>query len=78
MQTITKHLLKLYQPITINSFSSVQKAFDSMNYGYNHLKEISLNFVRSMKLGSNPATYQKEAGGGESFYGSYHALPDCS
>ena len=27
-----------------------------------------------MKLGEHPATYQKEAGGGESFYGSYHAL----
>ena len=27
-----------------------------------------------MKLGDHPATYQKETRGGESFYGSYHAL----
>uniref|UniRef100_UPI0035948535 hypothetical protein n=1 Tax=Persicitalea sp. TaxID=3100273 RepID=UPI0035948535 len=48
------------------------------NPGYQRIKETSLNFVRAMKMGaapgeSTPGIYGKEAGEGESFYGSYHA-----
>ncbi len=45
-----------------------------MQSGYQHIKNVSLNFVNAMKLGDHPSIYQKEAGGGESFYGCYHAL----
>ncbi|GAB2799475.1 hypothetical protein GCM10027275_51650 [Rhabdobacter roseus] len=48
-----------------------------MNYlptpGYQRIKQTSLNFVNAMKMGDKPGIYQKEAGEGESFYGSYHA-----
>ncbi|MBU1820329.1 MAG: hypothetical protein KKG00_02300, partial [Bacteroidetes bacterium] len=41
--------------------------------GYQRIKEVSLRFVNAMKIGDKPGIYQKEAGEGESFYGSYHA-----
>ena len=41
--------------------------------GYLRIKEVSLNFVRAMKLGEMPGVYRKEVGEGESLYGSYHA-----
>ena len=41
--------------------------------GYLRIKEVSLNFVRAMKLGSEVGVYRKEPGGSESLYGSYHA-----
>ncbi len=41
--------------------------------GYKQIKRTSLNFVNSMKIGDKPGVYRKEAGDGESFYGSYHA-----
>lgn len=42
--------------------------------GYRRIQTTTLNFVRAMKLGDDPGQYRKEAGGGESFYGSYHGL----
>jgi hypothetical protein len=44
-----------------------------MNDGYSRVKKVALKFVESMKLGDTPGIYQKEKGGGESLYGSYHA-----
>lgn len=41
--------------------------------GYQRIKQTSLNFVNAMKIGDKPGVYRKEAGEGESFYGSYHA-----
>jgi hypothetical protein len=41
--------------------------------GYKRIKETSLNYVNAMKIGEAPGIYRKEAGEGESFYGSYHA-----
>ncbi len=41
--------------------------------GYNRIKNTSIDFVNAMKIGSVPGVYRKEAGEGESFYGSYHA-----
>lgn len=41
--------------------------------GYQRIKQTALNFVDAMKTGGQPGVYSKEAGGGESFYGSYHA-----
>ncbi|MBN2296317.1 MAG: hypothetical protein JXM70_28055 [Pirellulales bacterium] len=41
--------------------------------GYLRIKEVSLNFVRAMKIGTAPGVYCKEVGEGESLYGSYHA-----
>lgn len=43
------------------------------NPGHQRIKQTSLNFVRAMKMGAAPGVYRKEAGEGESFYGSYHA-----
>jgi|SRR6218665_163549 len=40
---------------------------------YKRIKNVSLNFVNAMKIGDKPGIYRKEAGEGESFYGSYHA-----
>ena len=40
--------------------------------GYRRIKQTSLRFVQSMKLGSTVGVYRKEAGGPESLYGSYH------
>ena len=40
---------------------------------FEHIKKVSLNFVDAMKMGDKPGVYRKEAGEGESFYGSYHA-----
>lgn len=42
--------------------------------GYRRIKATSLRFVYAMKLGNKIGIFQKEAGGGESFYGSYHAV----
>lgn len=41
--------------------------------GFDRIKSVSLNFLNSMKIGSTPGVYRKEAAEGESFYGSYHA-----
>ncbi|WP_143072877.1 hypothetical protein [Parapedobacter indicus] len=41
--------------------------------GYRRIKQTSLGFVNAMKIGETPGIYRKEAGEGESFYGSYHA-----
>ena len=41
--------------------------------GYERIRKSAINFVRAMKIGDKPGTYRKEAGEGESFYGSYHA-----
>lgn len=41
--------------------------------GYQRIKQTSLNFVNAMKIGERPGVFRKEAGEGESFYGSYHA-----
>lgn len=42
--------------------------------GYRRIKQTALNAVRSLKLDDgHPATYAKVTGGGENFYGSYHA-----
>lgn len=40
--------------------------------GYERIKRVSLNFVRSMKLGPEVPVYRKESSEGESLYGSYH------
>src|SRR5690606_5156705 len=40
---------------------------------FERIKKVSLNFVDAMKMGDKPGVYRKEAGEGESFYGSYHA-----
>ncbi len=45
----------------------------SASPGYQRIKQTSLNFVNAMKIGDKPGIYRKEAGEGESFYGSYHA-----
>jgi hypothetical protein len=41
--------------------------------GYRRIKQVTLNFVRARKLGPEPGVFEKERGGGESLYGSYHA-----
>lgn len=41
--------------------------------GYRRIKQSSLRFVNAMKTNKTPGIYRKEAGEGESFYGSYHA-----
>ncbi len=51
----------------------IQNNMNQNSDGFNRIKEVSLNFVRSMKIGDKPGIYRKEAGEGESFYGSYHA-----
>ncbi|MBN1346388.1 MAG: hypothetical protein JXQ73_27115 [Phycisphaerae bacterium] len=48
--------------------------FDTAMPGYDRVKASALRFVEAMKLGEAPWRYRKEPGGGESFYGSYHAL----
>lgn len=45
----------------------------SASPGYQRIKQTSLNFVNAMKIGEKPGIYRKEAGEGQSFYGSYHA-----
>ena len=47
---------------------------DKAAAGYERVKANALGFVEAMKLGESPWRYRKEAGGSESFYGSYHAL----
>lgn len=42
--------------------------------GFDRIKETTLNFVHSMKLGEEIGVYQKEQHGGASLYGSYHGL----
>ena len=42
--------------------------------GYKEVKQAALQFVQQMQLGDEVGVYQKEAGGGESLYGSYHGL----
>ena len=44
-----------------------------MTEGYDRIKRTSLCFVDRMKIGHDPGIYAKEPGGGQSFYGSYHA-----
>ena len=51
-----------------------QAMFDTPTDGYEQVKRSALSFVESMKVDGAPWLYQKEAGGGESFYGSYHGL----
>ncbi len=41
--------------------------------GYRRIREVTLRFVRAMKLGETVGVYRKEPGGEESLYGSYHA-----
>ncbi|MBB5441195.1 hypothetical protein HDC92_004902 [Pedobacter sp. AK017] len=45
----------------------------SNTIGFKRIKASALNFVAQMKIGDRPGIYSKEAGKGESFYGSYHA-----
>jgi hypothetical protein len=48
--------------------------FDIPTAGYERVKASALRFVAAMKLSGSPWLFRKEPGGGESFYGSYHAL----
>lgn len=41
--------------------------------GYKQIKQITLQFVESLKVGDAPGIYKKEKDGEVSFYGSYHA-----
>lgn len=50
------------------------RLFSEPTPGYERVKATALRFVEAMKLGAAPWQYRKEPGGGESFYGSYHAL----
>lgn len=42
--------------------------------GFDRIKRTAVRFVEKMKIGEEVGVYQKEAGGGPSLYGSYHAL----
>src|SRR5690606_12114438 len=53
--------------------TTMNEMMNNVTEGYRRIKQTSLNFVNAMKIGDTPGIYLKEAGEGESFYGSYHA-----
>lgn len=46
---------------------------DTLTWGYREVRNNALTYVHARKIGDTPGRYEKEEGGGESFYGSYHA-----
>ena len=48
--------------------------FETAMPGYEQVKVSALRFVEATTLSGEPWLYRKEAGGSESFYGSFRAL----